>query len=398
MNDIEKILETASIEEIEVPQKVQYKVRYTLKNKEKNKSQYLIKRLATTIASLIVVFLGSIGVYAVSGGTIAGKPIIEWLGVKFSDEYENYRVNIDKQELSNSEASIKLTSTVCDEGFTILEFDLKLNQENDIEKLEPIRVLFNNKLITNETGTYVESLNNYTIIIDEEEFWIRPRSAQTITQISESEYKIYQMYFLTDKELGNKKEFTITINEVVIEVNDIQNDEEEVYFQINGQFNVKVSKEKAVENTQIIEPECEEIKYKDMTKKVEKVMITPLQTIVKVSTLYENLSLQKLSKTEDKDYINLIEYEACNENEEELSVFSYETKRTITYSDGRVEEWEQGDIGTSEKFYNAKMELTEYVIIEKEKENSKIILTAKERLNEKKYNILGKFEINLKNK
>lgn len=437
MKDIDKMLQTASnveLKEFEVPQRVHLRVKYTLKNKEKTKNYNIMKKLVTVLASLIIVFVGSVGVYAVCGGTIEGKPVIEWLGIKFSNEYENYKVSVEGQEISNNETSINLVGTVCDEGFTILEFDVKLSEEDkeklkigepiitddylnendndsytreekeaikaeyDGKTIDSIYVSFNNKLITDETGTYLESLNNYTVIIDGESFWVRPRSAQTVTRISDYEYKVYQMYFLIDKELGDKKEFTITLNDIVIEANYTQSGSSDVYLPIEGNFEVKVSKEKLLENTHIIEPETEEIKYKDMTKKVEKVINTPLQTIVKVSTLYENVSLTDLSNTNSKDYINMIEYNASNESGEELGTFSYETKRKITYSDGKVEEWEPGDIGTSKNFNNAKMELTEYIIVEKDEENSKIEIEAKELLNnadQKKYNTLGKFEINL---
>lgn len=434
MKDIDKILEMASMEEVEIPQKIQYRVKHTLKNKSCNKKYHLVRKLVTTMITMIVIFVGSIGVYAVNGGTIGGKPITEWLGIKFSDEYENYKVEVEGQELTNNETSVNLTSTVCDDGFTILEFDVKLSEKDKKElmigepilteeyinssideemeeekeriiseygekTIDSIYVSFNNKLITDETGTYLQGLNNYSITIDGEDFWIRPRSAQTVTKLSDNEYKVYQMYFLTEKELGTKQEFTITLKDVVIEASDTQIEQEQVYLPISGEFNVKVSKEKAVENTKIIEPNCEEIKYKDMTKKVEKVMITPLQTIVKISSVYQNLSLEKLTNTKNANHINIIEYEAYDENGESLSVCSYETKRTITYEDGRIEEWEQGDIGTSKNFYNGKMELTEYVIIEKE-ESQYVKLKLKERLestNVTEYNTLGNFIINLNN-
>lgn len=427
MDNIEKKLQSYSKEEFEVPQKVHYRVQYTLKNKEKSKEWPLIKKLVTMMASLIVIFIGSISVYAVCGGTIEGKPIIEWLGIKFSSEYEEYKVNVEGQKLTNNNGtSISLTDTVCDEGFTILEFDVNLSDE-DKEKLkigEPILteeymnippeeisltadekakvieeygeklidsiyVSLNNELITDEMGTYLNGLNNYSIIIDGENYWIRPRSAQTTTKISDNEYKIYQLYFLTDKELGDKKEFTISLNNIVIEANETQFNSEEVYLPIDGQFDVSVSKEKAIKNTKIFVPECEEVKNKNMTKKIEKVIDTPLQTIVKVSTIYENVSLKSLTDNKRDDYIDIIEYMAYNENGTKLGTFSYETKRTITYEDGTVEEWEQGDIGTSKNFENANMELTEYIIIEKNKENSKITIELKEQHESKPF---GKFE------
>lgn len=75
-----------------------------------------------------------------------------------------------------------------------------------------------------------------------------------------------------------------------------------------------------------------------------------------------------------------------------LGTHSYETKRTIIYENGKTEEWEQGDIGTSKNLVNARMELIEYIIIEKDKEKSKIKIEAKEMLDNKSF---GNFENNL---
>lgn len=359
------------------------------------------------------------GVYAVCGGTIEGKPVLEWLGIKFSGEYENYKVSVEGQEIRNNETSIKLANTVCDEGFTVLEFDVKLS-DSDKEKLnlgekmlteeymntppeelsltldekeefikefgdqliDEIYLSFNTKFITDETGTYLDNINNYDITIDGEYFWLRPRAAQSMTKISNNEYKVYQLYFLTDKELGDKKEFTISLKNAVILANYTQFGSEETYIPLDGEFNVSVSKEKALENTKITES-IEEIKHNDMTKKVDKIIDTPLQTIVKISTVYENVDYKKLSN----EIIDKVEYNASDENGVILGTYSYETKRLITYSDGRQEEWNPGEIEASGDFENAKMELTEYIIIEKV--NSKIKLELKEN-NE----MLGVFELN----
>ena len=39
---------------------------------------------------------------------------------KFSDQYEEYKVNVEGQELVNNETTIDLVSTACDDGYTIL--------------------------------------------------------------------------------------------------------------------------------------------------------------------------------------------------------------------------------------------------------------------------------------
>ena len=132
-----------------------------------------------------------------------------------------------------------------------------------------------------------------------------------------------------------------------------------------------------------------------MTKKAEKVISTPLQTILKVSTVYENVSLQDLTNEKRESYIGEPEYVVKNESEKELSSWYYETKRVITYEDGTSEEWEQKDVGTSKKFKNAKLELTEYVVIEKDKNASQLEVIVKDF---KKGNEFGIFTINLNSK
>ena len=177
--------------------------------------------------------------------------------------------------------------------------------------------------------------------------------------------------------------------------NDTQSYSNEVYISIDGEFNVSVSKEKSIQNTNIYIPNCEEIKYKNITSHIDKVINTPLQTIVKVSYTYNNVNLNTLTNENDSNYIDTIEYKAFDENDNELGIFAYETERKITYENGKSEEWDIGDVGTSENFNNAKLERTEYIIIEKRSENSKIKIELNEKLNK---NIFGKFGINIENK
>ena len=95
MNNIEDLLEKASKKDINIPPKIEYKIQYALKHKNKSNWGYSIKKLITIIASLVIVLIGSVSVYAAFGGTIAGKPIMEWIGIKFSDEYDNYKENVE---------------------------------------------------------------------------------------------------------------------------------------------------------------------------------------------------------------------------------------------------------------------------------------------------------------
>ena len=397
--------------------------------------------------SLSIIFIGGISVYAAFGGTIGGKPVSEWFGIGFSDEYYKYKVNVEnKQEIVYNETKIELVSTVCDDGFTILEFDVKLSKEDKeylklgeplfpedvIEKarleyeqcknklyyspegssyktmlkekdlVNTIKIPFNEKL--NEPGTL-----RCNILIDNERKYAK--NFQTIEKISDYEYKLYQLYFLTDKEIGNKTEFTITLYANSIEnIADISNyksdngmvtvntPENMRSIEINGVFNVKVSKNSAIENTKIIKPINAISKYKQMTKRIEEIKITPLQIIAKVSTQINNVSLNSLSNRKNENHIGLIDYEVYDENNNIINSIEYETKRIITYENGKIEEWGTGDIGTFKDFYNATLNLTEYIIIEKHDnmQNIKIVPVEKETLvTGEKRNELQAMEINI---
>src|SRR5699024_6980099 len=125
-------------------------------------------------------------------------------------------------------------------------------------------------------------------------------------------------------------------------------------------FEVEVSKEKAIQNTKVITPENTSVSYKKMTQKVEEVKITPLQIIAKITTKIDDISQQSLSNTRNEEYIGLVDFNVYDNDNNELSSCQYEIKRTITYEDGKTEEWATGDIGTAKDFKGATMYLTEY--------------------------------------
>ena len=152
------------------------------------------------------------------------------------------------------------------------------------------------------------------------------------------------------------------------------------YFYLDKEINVEISKEKANQNTEIIIPEVLDAKYKNMTKTVKQIEITPMQIVVKVSTKINNVSLDSLECTWHDDYIGITDFDVYADNGEKLTSNGLEIRRTITYEDGRIEEWGRGDIGTCDSFYNATMELEEIIIIEKKSgiNKLKIVPTVQE--------------------
>lgn len=422
MNEMDEIIKKKMQQDKYVPNSTQNVIDYTIRNCINRSKRPKIKfknRIITIILSIIMALLGSVTVYAVTSGKMNEIPFIKRLGLKFSDEYEDYKDNDVFQEVKNEETSVDLISTVCDDGFTVLEFDVKLSTE-DKEKLR-----LGESIITDEDledakkldEKYIGTLNypdkyntlmrfrdvintiklefnknigelkrDYNIIIDNEKYYVK--NQQKVLKVSDYEYIVYQMYFLTDEVLQNKNTFTLTL-----ELNEIANrGDEENYkgsakgvivntthnkksISIDGKFNVEVSKEKALENTKKIEPDNTIARYKNMSKNIAEIKVTPLQIIVKLETKIENVSSSSLAGKNDKDYIGVINYNVSDDKGNKLLKYNFESKRTITYSNGKVEEWSPGDIGTYKTFSGATMNLVEYIIIEKANDVKQINIT-----------------------
>lgn len=429
MKDIEKILRNVNVKDKKIPTEIEKKIQYALNNLNCNKSYMLpqmrnrfIKRMVSVFISTFITLIGGVTVYAAFGGTIQGVPVAEWFGIKFSDEYEKYKVNVEGQEIANGETKVNLVSTVCDDRITVLEFNVKLSKEdkeklhigesvvtenyiNDDAKTPNIVMEYNgvkltpqevkNKIVQDNQGKKVElclsinegfstdvngkqyiqgSYNNFRVIIDDEEFWIRPRAYQSVYQISEYEYKIYQMYFLTEKEIGEKTEFKITLDKIILTSKLVQLGTEAAYIPIDRTIEVEVSKSSALEETKNVKVESDTVNYENMCIKIDKVTVTPLQTIVKITNKISNISNINLNDYQSDNNIGEIVYKVYDQDKNELNSDSFEMQRKITYSDGTIEEWAPGDIGSDKGFQNATLELTDYIVIEKLKETDFITI------------------------
>ena len=208
------------------------------------------------------------------------------------------------------------------------------------------------------------------------------------------------MYFLTDKELGDKTEFTLTMKDWVITTEERQTNDLDTYLEIDGEFNIDLSKEKAVQNSKKIQVSCNDVIYenKNLTQTIESVVVTPLQTIVKVHSIYDNVNKEKLTDANNTEYIGPRAYKIFNANGEEINSFSSESKRKITYTDGKEEEWATGQIEpTRGTFENASLEVTDIILIENSIDNSSIKIVSQDGNGIKniEYTNIGSFEIDL---
>lgn len=130
MEVLDKKIKSALSKEIEEPYTYERAIKSALYKKSKNNIKYYIKRVIIIIISILSTLIGSFGVYAATGGKIEGLPALDWLGNKFSEQYEEYKQPVENQVVAFGETSVELTSTMCNEGITILEFDVKLSKED----------------------------------------------------------------------------------------------------------------------------------------------------------------------------------------------------------------------------------------------------------------------------
>ncbi len=371
--------------------------------------RYVVKKIITIIITALAILAGSITVYAAMGGEIAGKPVIEWLGIKFSDEYENYKVDVVDQEVGANETKIELVSTVCDDGYTVLEFDVKLSKEDkeylrigekvvteaDIEKALEFDREFNNSKdgegpnyksiikcsdLENTIGLKLNSKDDRiindcrNIILDDEDMWLR-QSIQEVKKISDYEYKVYQLYFLTEKELADKTDFKLTFKDILI-VNQAEildytanmylanTPNNERALPVDGIIEANLSK-KNVKNNIKLYYNNQEAKYKTMTQKIDEIKVTPLQVIIKLSLTTTNVSSISLGRVHDPKHIGHEDYQVYDEDGNKLNSHSFRKSQIITYEDGTQEEWGAYDNGATYDFENATIEITEYIVIEK---------------------------------
>lgn len=378
-----------------------------LKSPKKGGFIMKLKRILITISALFTTLVCGGVVYAALGGTINGVPVSEWFGIKFSQNYTEYEEEVKNQFIENDYGKIELQSTVCDDGFTIAKFNLKIKDlskirqgiyfngwtDEEIEKHELENPLnfslgFNTKLQDEKNNLY--ETDNNSIIIDGKQYYVNG-SVQSIEEnIPNNEYTVYQMWFLTDDNINNKENFNITLNSCSICVDGIP-------FKIDGNFNIPLSKSKAKQNTKEIQTNNDYITYRNMKKSLSEIKITPLQNIIKLTTTRTNADYNSLCYLLDKNYVGDLEYKVTDQNGKELRIYNVETSKEIIYSNGRREKINLGDsYNYEENLKNATVNSTEYLAIEKAESTTELNIEVNE-INTYYSTIknIGKYTINI---
>lgn len=461
MSNIDEIIKIVKKNDIDIPIKIQNAINSTLNNKRKRVNCFA--KFIPVWISVFFIIIGSFGVYAISGWTVEGIPVLEWLGIKFSNSYVDYKEEVSEQNKTYNKTTVELVGTLSSDYVTVFEFDVKLsdkdkeylrlgeilytdkdgeNLEKVLEDIEKERERLEKELedlqkqnvftdehfeiwrkqsteqlnekkkiaIENieETKRYINSIElgfnkqergeelsllhdlphtKDSVYIDGEEVWCR--NYQTVEKISDNEYKVYHIFLLTDEDLKGKTSYNITLkNNIIANVGKLKAGEKKLHevgeltntgnnariIDIDGEFSVDVSKEKILENSNIIKLTDKKSTYKNVTQEIEEISINPIQTIIRAKTTITGVDSNKRYFYDDDIQSPLwVEFKITDENGKKLTSTNCQTQKILTKGDGTVEEWYPGDINTMSTYINGTFELTEYIILENSNADKLII-------------------------
>lgn len=280
-------------------------------------------------------------------------------GVQFSDNYPQYLEKLD-QRTAGDGVQVALESYLCDEGFLDLQFRVKIGEEKleafregkDANWEEPLTYLSFNDPVMEKNG--VRSLRlggaNYTLNIDGQDIWLRGRTARSVEKVGVGEYVVQQMWFLGEDVLEGKDEFRISLKDVAVGLG-------EDCIPMEGGFDLTVSKAKAAASTVTVEMKDNVWSPREgVTKTVEKVSQTPLQTIFRIRSVYTGISSEEMN-IDSWDYLV---YDAAGQAR---ATYSARVAAEITYADGTVERLaEPGEYDLSRSSFEGATFITEEIV------------------------------------
>lgn len=320
-----------------------------------------IKKVITIIMSLLGLMTCGGFVYAAVSG------MLNINGILFSAKYVDYQETVKNQIVEKEGTKVELVSTICDDGFLVLQFEIDLNDNlAGTEDLGLVNVSFNEKLIEENGYKYFYlGGTNYNLIIDGEKHWVRGAvTSQLIENIKNKNYTLYQLYFLPAEAIENKETYTVTLDDIVL----VLNPDDEEYLEMDGKFEIEVSKGKALQDTTTIENDNASVVYERLTHKVEKVSQTPMQTLIKLSSLTKDATLSNTTYLLDEDYIGNLEYEVYDQNDNELFTYVSISGYEFYYPDGTIQKFTTGDTEGAEKDGYNKILMEEYIVTEKKED------------------------------
>lgn len=313
--------------------------------------------------------MGALGIMACSGAVFAavtGMFKIGERGIIFSEEYANYEEKVENQFVEKEGTRIELVSKMCDDGFVVLQFEVELSDTLAEDEYGMDYLSFNDKIIYENN---YKNLNlagaNYNLIIDGEEYYLKGcTDKQIIENVKNKKYTVYQLYFLPSDIVENKEYFTLTLNDVII----ARVPDEGEFFEMDGSFEIEVSKQKAQENTKTIKNEDANVTFGRLTNKIERVSQTPMQAVIKVKSLFTDVTTRNTYYLPADDYIGNLSYKVYDQDNNELFVYNALTEYEYYWEDGRVKTVPASEIGVdADEVGYYKYSIEEYIVTEKNK-------------------------------
>lgn len=240
-------------------------------------------------------------------------------------------------------------------------------------------------LIGSKENSYLD-----TITIDNKDYELKGAKIQS-NKINDYQYQVYATYsLLTLNEITKKDELDIGISGIKItngaDISNAKENDAGMYF-INGAdnqkmipidkgLNIHISKSELLKNTKVLNDFNVISRYKNYNKSVEKVIIDPLQTMVKVDTQISDVSYQFLTSgiIDDDKKFGILYYEVYDQDMNDLNPYIEEVKREVIYENGKKEEWAAGQIDTYKNFKNATMNLKDVIVVKTDANIKQLII------------------------
>lgn len=187
-NDIDDLLKLSSLQEVEIPEKINKTIDNTLKKcrKEKSKIVYFRKIITTATAAMVLV---AGGVFAYAGAT--GKLNINIGNTghqKIDKNYNEVATGIDKK-IDNEYFTLTLESMAADPAYLIFEYDIKF-KDKAMEEIGEVTY--------DEMNGYKIALYSETTINEQKKQATGANKEDSVQKISNNEFKLVEIYSIAN--------------------------------------------------------------------------------------------------------------------------------------------------------------------------------------------------------
>lgn len=343
--EMDKFIKEKLNDKFEVPNKIQMDVQRILRNLEQEESKKktspvikFFKAVATGIAATVILSAVSLTVYAAAGGDLSNIPLLERLGLKFGEKFNELKEDILDVEVFENGVRLKLENVACDSSTMILKYNLKI-EEPICSAFRPT-VAQNGEVYDESHEINLSEVTDITLTTDFLGIKINGEGNTnlmpvTITEkIWDNEYTIYEIYNFMGIEIPN--EFIVDMRFSGIYFFD------DDYINFGPEIKFNVSKEKGEQLTSITLPENNTIVSDNRKTTVSKIIKAPFKTfiVVDVETYNINSELLDMNPFYELDSANNYGMMLLDENDNSLKYETYGISKKVVTSDGRTIQYE----------------------------------------------------------